>query len=408
MNEEMYIPMQDATELVGCLPRYFSRLAKHGIVKIKRVGKSRHVRWSDLKTVAETIDSPFRLMGQKMLELEKPPQDLLLSQKERSAKESSSFFVNRLEIGDCRDWMKKMPKFVQTVVTSPPYWGVRRYEGKQEIAWLDGTKVAFGLEKKPEDYVRHTLEILRQIKTVLRNDGIVWWNIGDTYLTRAVIRKSTVERLDAYEGRRYDKWSDYPVRRYSSGHRYLKDKDLTLIPFQIAIGAQHLGFWVRSVIVWAKENQMPEPIKDRPTSSHEYIIMLTKSRHYYYNKEAAQEPAVTEAVVRENGKTTTSDLRNLRTVWSFSVDCNNIHTAAFPVELPTRCILASTKPGELVFDPFLGSGTTAVAADRHSRTFFGCDICEDYVIDAKNRLEIDRLDRKSLSDKEKQAKLIKF
>lgn len=400
--------MQDAVELIGCLPRHFSQLAKHGIVKIKGVGKSRHIRWSDLRTVVETIDSPFRLIGKEMLEYEKPPQDLLLHQKARSARNDKSSFVNRLEVGECRNWMEKMPRIVQTVVTSPPYWGVRRYEGEQETEWLDGTRVAFGLEKTPEDYVRHTLEILRKIKTVLRSDGIVWWNIGDTYFTRAVIRKSTVERLDAYEGRRYDKWRDYPFRRYSSGHRYLKDKDLTLVPFQVAIGAQHLGFWTRATIIWSKENQMPEPIKDRPTSSHEYILMLTKSKRYYYNKEAAQEPAATEVIVRENGRTTISDLRNLRTVWSFAVDRNNIHTAAFPIELPTRCILASTKPGDLVFDPFLGSGTTAVAADRQGRTFFGCDVCEDYIIEARKRLEIDRLDRKSRVREEQQTRIIKF
>jgi len=140
---------------------------------------------------------------------------------------------------------------------------------------------------------------------------------------------------------------------------------------------------------------MPEPVKDRPTTSHEYVLMLTKSKHYFYNTEAAKERALTEAILRENGKQTSTDKRNLRTVWSFAVESANHsnHTAAFPLELPTRCILASSREGDLIFDPFLGSGTTAVAADRLGRRYFGCDIHSEFVAEAKERIEVDRRER---------------
>jgi len=408
-NCKYYISIQDAAELIGCSSRHLSRLAKNGIIKIEGSHQNCKVCWSDLSTIVDMLDPFYRIVGREILELEKPPQQLLFYEKSNIIKEKTSYFENKLEVGDCREWMKKMPKIVQTVITSPPYWGVRRYEGDQDVLWLDGTKVAFGLEKNPEDYVRHTLEILRQLKKVLRNDGIIWWNIGDTYFTRAYIRESSLERLDAFEGRREDKWVDYPFKRYSSKHSYLRDKDLTLVPFQVAIGAQHLGYWVRSIIIWSKENQMPEPVKDRPTTSHEYILMLTKSKRYFYNTEAAKEKASTEVIVREaNGEFTISEFKNLRSVWSFSVDSNNIHTAAFPIILPLKCILASTKPGDLVFDPFIGSGTTAIAADRLGRKFFGCDLSEKYIIEAKNRLEKDRLEREFRKKEKEQIKISRF
>lgn len=203
------------------------------------------------------------------------------------------------------------------------------------------------------------------------------------------MRAGSGERLDALEGRRRkESWKDYPVRRYSAGHPYLKDKDLTLVPFQIALGAQRLGWWVRSVITWAKANTLPESVKDRPTVAHEYILMLAQTRFYKYKGDAATEAAQSDWYLPEvsNGR------RNLRTVWHFgtSVGHGN-HVAAFPIGLPARCIEASTDVGDLVFDPFAGSGTTLVAAKVLGRRYFGCDIAPSYVAEAEARIRANRV-----------------
>jgi site-specific DNA-methyltransferase (adenine-specific) len=175
----------------------------------------------------------------------------------------------------------------------------------------------------------------------------------------------------------YQQWLCIPKRT-------LKDKDLTLIPFQIALGAQRLGWWVRSMIVWSKANTLPEPVKDRPTTSHEYILMLTQTRFYKYKPEAATEESLSDWALDDD---LTYERRNLRTVWSFSTSSGHgNHVAAFPVELPLRCIAASTDPDDLVFDPFAGSGTTLVAAKQLGRRYFGCDISPTYVAEAKERL----------------------
>jgi DNA modification methylase len=205
-------------------------------------------------------------------------------------------------------------------------------------------------------------------------------------MTRSHVRSGSGERLDALEGRRAgESWRNYPVRRYSAGHPYLKDKDLTLIPFQIALGAQRLGWWVRSVIVWSKENTVPESVKDRPTVSHEYILMLTQTRHYRYNPEAAKEEQVSEWAMPDDLAT---GLRNYRSVWSFSTSSSGHgnHVAAFPIELPSRCIRASTIKGDLVFDPFVGSGTTLVAAAALERRYLGLEIAPSYTAEAEERL----------------------
>lgn len=383
------IRLEDAANLAGLSSRFLRSLARKGKFQLRAKGKFQYVRWDELKSLVTAMRLLPPLLTSEMLDDEDPPYSLMLSTIPGERKDRSEFQVNRIELGHCIDWMNRMPTdFVQTVVTSPPYWGVRRYLGNQTVTWADGMKVPLGIEQDPDDYVRHSLEVLLHLKHVLRQDGTVWWNIGDTYHTRAVIRESTVERLDAFEGRRSDRWKDYPFKRYSSRHRYLKDKDLALVPFKVAMGAQSIGFWVRSVVTWAKENTMPEPIKDRPTTAHEYVLMFTKSRFYYYDHDASKEGARTEAIVRYKERSVTIDRRNLRTVWSLPVSVNHgNHTAAFPLELPARCIAISSKRGDLVFDPFVGSGTALIAAYRAARKFFGVDISKEYVELARKRLE---------------------
>ncbi|HZQ06924.1 MAG TPA: site-specific DNA-methyltransferase [Anaerolineae bacterium] len=267
---------------------------------------------------------------------------------------------------------------VQTVVTSPPYWGMRRYRKGMKCQWPDKVNVPFGAEPTPELYVHRTREVLCRLKNCLRSDGIIWWNLGDTYFTRAILRESSSERLAAFEGRRKDKWVSAPLKRYSSGHQYLKDKDLTLMPFLIAHSAQQIGLWLRSVIIWEKENHLPEPRIDRPVSSHEYILMFTKSKHYKWNYARARERRMSDE----------SEERQLRTIWKMSTAGGKVgHPAMFPEELVERCIQLSTRKKDVVLDPFVGSGTTALVAARLGRSYIGVDIVREYLQLASERLK---------------------
>ena len=381
--------MDDAAEILGLSPVRIRKLIKEGAIRTAGSSRAPLLAWDDVCRIAGAQRPPWALLTNELVHGSVSPEGLFLAKLE-SADTNTSFETNQVAKGHCIDWMKKMPAgSVQTVVTSPPYWGVRRYKGEQEVLWSDGTRCAFGAEDTPEAYVRHTMDILRHLKRVLRDDGVIWWNIGDSYQTRTHIREGSVERLHALDGRRQDGWKDYPHKRYSAGHDYLKDKDLTLVPFAVAMGAQHLGFWVRSVIIWSKENTLPEPVKDRPTTSHEYIFMLVKSRFYYYAHDVAKDQTRSTKWAPED---IDGQLKNWRTVWTFatagSEDRN--HTAAFPEELPKRCIVVSSRPNDLVFDPFAGSGTTLVVAKRLGRQYFGCDLSDEYVDEASARLERER------------------
>ncbi len=298
---------------------------------------------------------------------------------------------------------------VQMVVTSPPYWGLRKYSGglEQMIVWGDMAEFvpskkysdrwyfrllwramqkggvfnrdktvwigAYGLEPTPEMYVQHTIEILREIRRVLRKDGVVFWNIGDSYASKgggysdngsrgntSVISAKT--QAAVVKGKRIARGSG----RWGGGNNpssgYLKEKDLCLIPSRVAIAAQRDGWGIRSDIIWSKSNPMPESVTDRPTNSHEHILMLTKSAKYYWDQEAVREPQTGNAHPRgtENGnevyqtargsykdfKSPVVDLpagRNLRSVWTFPTQpYPEAHFAVFPEKLPELCIKAAT------------------------------------------------------------------
>ncbi|OQY85421.1 MAG: hypothetical protein B6D41_14365 [Chloroflexi bacterium UTCFX4] len=387
-----FIDINDAAELTGYATKYLRKLAKGKRIDFYKTKDSLMVSWQDVQRLA--TQKPFWVtLPDRALQDIEPDAGLLLHTPTVESKEiyPFEFFCNKVELGNCIDWMKRMPpKIIQSVVTSPPYWGVRKYPGEQKINWADGSHNGFGEEATVEEYVAHTLEVLRHLKRVLKDNGTIWWNLGDTYQTRAYLRESSRERLKALEGQRSDTWRKYPNKRYSSGHSYLKDKDLTMVPFMVALGAQHLGFYVRSMIVWYKDNTVPEPTTDRPTSSHEYILLLAKSRFYKYDKNREMESAITgEAVKRVNGKDKIEFVgeRNLRTVWQFPTSSRHgEHTAAFPLELPLRCLKLTTTSGDLVFDPFAGSGTTLAAAKILNCQYFGCDISEQSVQDAERRL----------------------
>lgn len=237
---------------------------------------------------------------------------------------------------------------VQCIVTSPPYWGLRKYSGDQGVE-------PYGLEPTIELYITHTVEILRELWRVLRSDGVLFWNIGDSYA-------ASHAGAQGQSGLRADR--RFTADRCAPIGGGLKPKDLCLIPSRVAIAAQADGWWVRSMILWAKPNPMPESVTDRPTDAYEHIIMLTKSERYFWDADAVREPTTgnahhpgygdggPKARAREKEGTfqswreSTSERftsRNLRNIWMFATQpYAEAHFATFPEELPRRCILAAT------------------------------------------------------------------
>ena len=307
---------------------------------------------------------------------------------------------------------------VQCVVTSPPYWGLRKYDGEQNIIWGGNSSCdhkwgeeiirpnahsagetnpgkegytkdknqwsktarqfcsacgawrgAFGLEPSIKMYIEHTSLILLELRRVLRPDGVVFWNVGDSYASGKGTCYNPGGGNNSLEGHANLKEHEaYPLDRGNKSTleaQGLKPKDLCLIPQRVAIAAQDDGWWVRSIIIWSKPNPMPESVTDRPTDSHEYIIMLTKSARYYWDQEAVKEPTNGTAHNRGNGVNPKSKYpsgwesapgshhlnkgryphRNIRTVWEINTQpYPEAHFATFPEELPQRCILSATPP----------------------------------------------------------------
>jgi DNA modification methylase len=249
---------------------------------------------------------------------------------------------------------------VQCIVTSPPYWALRKYAGEQDVTWKDGEKCPYGLEPNVEMYIRHSVQILRELRRVLRGDGVLFWNLGDSYAGSTTIGSGGgSKKQQSVRGAHFEN----DVRReFGNG---IKPKDLCLIPQRIAIAAQEDGWWIRSMIIWAKPNPMPESCTDRPTDAYEHIIMMTKSEQYFWDSFAVGEEAV-PAVRKVKGKVgsaaqaegmgvkpsgngkegsvmVTGNLRNLRNVWNFATQpYSGAHFATFPEELPRRCILAAS------------------------------------------------------------------
>jgi DNA modification methylase len=271
---------------------------------------------------------------------------------------------------------------VQCIVTSPPYLGLRKYSGEQESIWpavapKNGAKArksaearsqreggwrgAFGLEPTIEMYVDHTVTILRELRRVLRPDGVLFWNIGDSYAAAKGF-SGDIKPSDLQSSNRGSIRGPSTRPPNRNGQSGLKPKDLGLIPARVAIAAQADGWWVRSMIVWAKPNPMPESVTDRPTDAYEYIIMLTKRERYFWDADAVRETAdpINERrdklrgqkneIAKENGQFSESSFstgftgtRNLRNVWNFATQpYSGAHFATFPEELPRRCILAAT------------------------------------------------------------------
>lgn len=253
---------------------------------------------------------------------------------------------------------------VNSIITSPPYYGLRDY----------GEDGQLGAEATPEQYVANLVTLFRELRTKLADDGTLWLNLGDSYARGfggGSPGKKSASNAGSYQGRT-------PGKKPAG----LNGKDLIGIPWRVALALQADGWILRADIVWDKTNAMPESVRDRPTKSHEYLFMFAKKPAYYYDAAAVREPSM-------DGK-----MRNKRTVWSLPTKpFPGAHFATFPPDLVRPCILASTKPGGTILDPFSGSGTTGMVAVEHDRKYVGFDLNADYLkLSLETRLQSGSLD----------------
>ncbi len=285
--------------------------------------------------------------------------------------------------GHALDLLRSVPRnSVQCVVTSTPYWGMRIYDESHVANWADGEIAAYGHEQTPEGFVRHTIEVLAALYDVLTEDGSIWWNIMDSFNTRTQIRVSAVEALHAMQGKDHRSWTEQECRRYSAGHSYLKDGEQCMIPGQIAERASRIGYYVKSVITWAKTSTLPEPQESRVSRNLEYVLHLSKVRKPLFQKHVYRElPA------KKGGRNNGWETDKLSDVWTLPTsNGGDGHGAQFPVALPGRCIALSSRTGDLVLDPFVGAGNSALAALGLGRRFLGFDVCEEYLDTSERKI----------------------
>lgn len=305
----------------------------------------------------------------------------------------------------CGDALEALRQFsdnsVQCCVTSPPYWGLRDY----------GMPGQIGLEVTPEKYVARLVVVFREVSRVLRPDGTLWLNLGDSY-AQSEIRHRNKESESSGLAASRGEWSRSVAQTGRRPDHGLKSKDLIGIPWRVAFALQADGWWLRSDIVWSKPNPMPESVTDRPTKAHEFLFLLSKSESYFYDADAIRQPNVREwdesnggtwaygkgdaQRVAERGKAGTHSGpyplpnpkgANRRTVWTIPTQpFPDAHFAVMPQALVEPCVLAGTKPGDTVLDPFAGSGTVGVVANRHGRRFVGIELNPTYCEMARRRI----------------------
>jgi DNA modification methylase len=318
--------------------------------------------------------------------------------------------LNRIEFGDCRDTMRRWAAEgvrAQMCVTSPPYFGLRDYGHPGQI----------GLEQTPEEYITAMVEVFRCVRDVLADDGTLWLNIGDSYAGNGAAFDDSSSTLQGakHSGR-------MGAARLSKRGPGLKPKDLIGIPWMLAFALRADGWYLRQDIIWAKPNPMPESVTDRCTKAHEYLFLLSKSERYFIDQDGMKEPAAESSLKRwaqdvesqrgsdrvpgktngtmkavggprsrghQPGNTKQSGLenpevhapatRNRRSVWTVATrPYKGAHFATFPPDLIVPCVLAGSRPGDIVLDPFMGSGTTAAVALQHGRQYLGCELNPEY------------------------------
>lgn len=291
-----------------------------------------------------------------------------------------------LVVGNARELLPRLAAgSVQCVTTSSPYWGMRVYENERNVRWADGENCPYGFEQTPEGFIRHTIELLVLLKPALANRGSVWWNIMDTYNTRTPIRGNARERLDEMSAKPGSRrgWTEHGAVRHSAGHMYLDDTELSSIPSRIAERASRAGYKLKSFITWRKHTSTPEAVKSRVSRQAEYLLHLSIHRTPYFDKAAWK-----DLDARLGGPNTNFESAQRATdVWCLPTSSGkNGHGAEFPLALAGRCIALTTSRGDLVLDPFVGSGTSAIAAVELGRRFIGYDISEPYVNVAERRV----------------------
>ena len=340
--------------------------------------------------------------------------------------------------GHCLDVLKKIPdESIDMCVTSPPYYGLRDYGHDDQI----------GLEKSPEEYTENLVNVFREVKRVLKNDGTLWLNLGDSYCSTAPgTNGDALRQSGIFSG--VKEGASQAFKKYRPDTpKGLKPKDLIGIPWRIAFTLQQDGWWLRQDIIWHKPNPMPESVRDRCTKSHEHIFLLSKSQRYYYDNEAIKEPLKESSISRLNqnidnqqgslripGETNGSmkavgprphgivrdrlldynskekamgksvnnrglykneyelpypeETINKKSVWTVATKpYKEAHFATFPVDLIIPCIKAGCPEGGIVLDPFFGSGTTGEAALKLDRNFYGIELNPEYINISNKRLE---------------------
>jgi DNA modification methylase len=294
----------------------------------------------------------------------------------------------RILQGDCRGVLKSLPdESVHCVVTSPPYWGLRDY----------GVSGQLGMEATYQEHVETIADVFDEVRRVLRSDGTLWLNYGDSYATSVNGRSAADTKAAGNDDRTF---RDKP---FSTIQGVLKPKDLCGIPWRVAFALQERGWWLRQDIIWSKPNPMPESVTDRCTKAHEYIFLLSKSERYYYDSEAVAEAAAPGARLFNGGHDVGADRqdnnrsdfteissRNKRSVWTVATQpFTEAHFATFPPALIEPCILAGCPEGGTVLDPFGGAGTTGLVADRLKRNAVLIELNPAYAEMAERRIRDD-------------------
>lgn len=287
--------------------------------------------------------------------------------------------MNKIFFGDCIESMKQLPAGIaHTCVTSPPYFGLRDYGHEGQI----------GLEPTPDEFVAKLVAVFREVRRVLRDDGTLWLNLGDSYAANRSYQ------VPSTKGGAKHSDSQSAGGKGSTVPDGLKPKDLIGIPWRVAFALQADGWYLRQDIIWHKPNPMPESVTDRCTKSHEYIFLLSKKEKYYFDHEAIKEKAIGGAPagnksgykgrIQKEGwsfdpERSRPEYRNCRSVWTVTTKpYKGAHFATFPPDLITPCVLAGAPPEGIVLDPFMGSGTTAMVAVTHGRRYIGCELNPDY------------------------------
>ena len=274
---------------------------------------------------------------------------------------------------------------IDCVVTSPPYWGLRDY----------GVDGQLGLEPTYQEHIKNIVELFRAMKPKLKDSATIWLNYGDSYA-------ATVNGTKAKDIKNDDR--GFVDKPFSTIQGSIKPKDLVMIPNRIAIALQDDGWWIRSEIIWHKPNPMPESVRDRPTSSHEKIWLITKSKKYYYDADAIKEKSISKGSVHVHKPGNKADeyvkqgllkaqqkpyhFKNKRNVWTITTKpCKEAHFATFPKDLIEPCIKAGCPENGVVLDPFGGSGTTGIVAQSLNRTAILIELNPEYIEIAKKRID---------------------